>query len=61
MGSFNETIQKVRTGSISDDAFESILREEIIAPWEAALSEFESETAENSKNFQNAIASYMAN
>jgi len=45
MGSFNETIQKVQTGSVSDDAFESILREEIIAPWEAALSEFESDTA----------------
>ena len=45
MGSFNQTIQKVRTGSISDDAFESILREEIISPWKAALSEFESETA----------------
>ena len=45
MGSFNETIQKVRTGSMSDDAFASILREEIIAPWEVALSEFESDTA----------------
>jgi rhomboid protease GluP len=45
MGSFNETIQKVRTGSMSDDAFASILREGIIAPWEAALSEFESDTA----------------
>ena len=44
MDSFNETIQKVQTGSVSEDAFESILREEIIAPWEAALSEFESET-----------------
>lgn len=44
MDTFNETIQKVRTGSMSDDAFASILREEIIAPWDAALSEFESDT-----------------
>ena len=66
MGSFNETIQKVQTGSISDDAFESILREEIIEPWEAALVEFESDTegklqkiSERNSELHSTLVKYM--
>ena len=41
---FTETLREVQEGTISEDAFAIILKEEIIAPWEAALSEFESDT-----------------
>ena len=41
---FTETLRENQEGSISDDAFAAILKEDIIAPWEAALSKFESDT-----------------
>ena len=41
---FTDTFREIRDGSISDDAFATILKEDVIAPWEAAMSEFESDT-----------------
>ena len=43
---FTETLREIQEGTISEDAFAAIMKEDIIAPWEAALSEFESDTQE---------------
>jgi len=66
MNTFSETIQKAQTGSMSDDSFATILREEIIAPWEAALVEFESDTegklqkiSERNSELHSTLVKYM--